>query len=76
MAFCAQNYQTQDFLFVCLIGWLVGFFQDRVSLCSPGCSGTQSVEQAGLDLTETHCLYFLGAGIKGMVHCFLATLAF
>jgi hypothetical protein len=25
------------------------FFQDRVSLCSPGCPGTQSVDQAGLD---------------------------
>jgi hypothetical protein len=26
-------------------GW---FFQDRVSLCSPGCPGTHSVDQAGL----------------------------
>jgi hypothetical protein len=25
-------------------------FQDRVSLCSPGCSGTHSVDQAGLEL--------------------------
>jgi hypothetical protein len=25
-------------------------FQDRVSLCSPGCPGTQSVDQAGLEL--------------------------
>jgi hypothetical protein len=32
------------FLFVCL------FFQDRVSLCSPGCPGTHSVDQAGLEL--------------------------
>ena len=31
-------------LFVCF------FFQDRVSLCSPGCSGTHSVDQAGLEL--------------------------
>jgi hypothetical protein len=30
-------------LFVCL-------FQDRVSLCSPGCPGTHSVDQAGLEL--------------------------
>jgi hypothetical protein len=28
------------------------FFQDRVSLCSPGCPGTHSVDQAGLELTE------------------------
>jgi hypothetical protein len=25
-------------------------FQDRVSLCSPGCPRTQSVDQAGLEL--------------------------
>jgi hypothetical protein len=27
-------------------------FQDRVSLCSPGCLGTQSVVQDGLELRE------------------------
>jgi hypothetical protein len=32
-------------LFVCF-----GFFWDRVSLCSPGCPGTHSVDQAGLEL--------------------------
>jgi hypothetical protein len=32
------------FLFVFL------FFQDRVSLCSPGCPGTHSVDQTGLEL--------------------------
>jgi hypothetical protein len=26
------------------------FFGDRVSLCSPGCPGTHSVDQAGLEL--------------------------
>jgi hypothetical protein len=26
------------------------FFQDRVSLSSPGCPGTHSVDQAGLEL--------------------------
>jgi hypothetical protein len=26
------------------------FFQDRVSLCSPGCPGTHYVDQAGLEL--------------------------
>jgi hypothetical protein len=29
---------------------VVVVFQDRVSLCSPGCPGTHSVDQAGLDL--------------------------
>jgi hypothetical protein len=27
-------------------------FQDRVSLCSPGCPGTHSVDQAGLELRD------------------------
>jgi hypothetical protein len=31
------------FLFVC-------FFRDRVSLCSPGCPGTHSIDQVGLEL--------------------------
>jgi hypothetical protein len=36
-------------LFVCL--FLFGLvFRDKVSLCSPGCPGTHSVEQAGLEL--------------------------
>jgi hypothetical protein len=33
------------FLFVCFF-----VFRDRVSLCSPGCPGTHSVDQAGLEL--------------------------
>jgi hypothetical protein len=32
-------------LFVCLL-----VFQDSVSLCSPGCPGTHSIDQAGLEL--------------------------
>ena len=28
--------------------------EDRVSLCSLGCPGTHSVDQAGLELTEIH----------------------
>jgi hypothetical protein len=35
-------------LFVCLFVCL--FFQDRISLCSSGCPGTHSVDQAGLEL--------------------------
>jgi hypothetical protein len=33
-------------LFVCL-------FRDRVSLCSPGCPGFHSVDQAGLELRNS-----------------------
>jgi hypothetical protein len=35
---------------VFLFSWLVLVFLDRVSLCSPGCPGTHSVVQAGLEL--------------------------
>jgi hypothetical protein len=37
-------------------------FQDRVSLCSPGCPGTHSVDQAGLELRNPPA----SAGIKGV----------
>jgi hypothetical protein len=36
-------------LFVCLFCF-VFVFQDRVSLCSPGCPGTHSLDQADLKL--------------------------
>jgi hypothetical protein len=38
------------YLFIYLFIYFLVFFQDRVSLCSPGCSGTHSVDQAGLEL--------------------------
>jgi hypothetical protein len=38
------------FLFVFLGLFVFGFFRDSVSLCSPGCPGTHSVDQAGLEL--------------------------
>jgi hypothetical protein len=50
-------------LFVCLVGWLVWFglgFWDKVSLCSPRCPATHSVDGAGLAR--------LSAEIKGMYH--------
>jgi hypothetical protein len=31
---------------------VVFVLQDRVSLCSPGCPGTHSVDQAGLELRD------------------------
>jgi hypothetical protein len=38
-------------LFIYLFIYLfIEFFRDRVSLCSPGCPGTHSVDQAGLKL--------------------------
>jgi hypothetical protein len=36
-----------------LINYLVGGFRDKVSLYSPGCPGTHSVDQAGLKLRNS-----------------------
>jgi hypothetical protein len=33
-----------------LLSFIYLFFLDRVSLCSPGCPGTHSVDQVGLEL--------------------------
>jgi hypothetical protein len=38
------------FFFVFLFFLFFFVFQDRVSLCSPGCPETHSVDQAGLEL--------------------------
>jgi hypothetical protein len=39
-----QNHSFCLFVLFCFV------FQDRVSLCSPGCPGTHFVDQAGLEL--------------------------
>jgi hypothetical protein len=44
-----------EFLTLMCIVCLFLFFQDRVSLCSPGCPGTSSVAQAGLEFIRS-CL--------------------
>jgi hypothetical protein len=38
------------FVFVYLVGFFLLVFWDRVSLCSPDCPGTHSVDQTGLEL--------------------------
>ena len=47
-------------------------FQDRVSLCSPGCSGTCSVDQSGLKLRDLPASDSQGLKIKGVYHYYLA----
>jgi hypothetical protein len=44
------------------------FFRDRVSLYSPGCPGTHSVDQAGLELRNPPASGLPSAGIKGVCH--------
>jgi hypothetical protein len=41
------------------------FFLDRVSLCSPGCPGTHSVDQAGLELRNRPSSTSGVLGLKG-----------
>jgi hypothetical protein len=38
------------FFLLLLLLFCLFVFRDRVSLCSPGCPGTHSVDQAGLEL--------------------------
>jgi hypothetical protein len=45
----AQHRIFKCFL-VCLVDFCFLFLQERVSLCSPGCLGTHSVDKAGLEL--------------------------
>ena len=49
---CSIQVESIILFFVCLfLGFFFVFvFRDRVSLCSPGCCGTHSVDQAGLVL--------------------------
>jgi hypothetical protein len=46
---CLPLWLPTIYIFV-LFCFLFFVFQDRVSLCSPGCPGTQFVDQAGLEL--------------------------
>jgi hypothetical protein len=41
-------------------------FRDRVSLCSPGCPGTHSADQAGLELTDIFLPFPPSSEIKGV----------
>jgi hypothetical protein len=47
-----------------LLLFLFFVFQDRVSLCSPGCPGTHSVDQAGLELRNPPASAFQVLGLK------------
>jgi hypothetical protein len=57
-----QSCQAHICIGVANLFWFCFVFRDRVSLCSPGCPGTHSVEA---DLEST-CLCLPSAGIKGV----------
>jgi hypothetical protein len=66
-----------DFVFVCLFVCLFvlvwfgfGFgFRDRVSLYSPGCPGTHSVDQTGLELRNPPASASQVLGLSMRHHC-------
>jgi hypothetical protein len=53
------------FCFVLFFCGGVGF-QERVSLCNPGCPVTHFVDQAGLKLKKISCFCLPSFGIKDM----------
>ena len=57
----------------CFVVWFL-VFQDRVSLYSPGCPVTHSVDHAGLGTQKSTCLCLSSAGIKGARHPALPSL--
>ena len=63
-----EGFKILWFVFVvCLFVFLFVLGGDRVSLCSPGCPGTHSVDQAGLELRDD-CLCLSFAGITGVCY--------
>ena len=52
----------------CLFSFLFFIFRDRVSLYTPGCPGTHSVDQAGFELRNLPASTSQSAGITGVCH--------
>jgi hypothetical protein len=52
---------------VCVCVCVCVCFQDRVSLYSPGCPGTQSIDKAGFELRDPPSSAFTSAGIQGVM---------
>ena len=48
-----SNYNFSTHMLKQMIFFFFFSFQDRVSLCSPGCPGTHFVDQAGLELRNS-----------------------
>ena len=67
--FKIQFFLVFFFCCCCLVGWFFCFvlslvFRDRVSLYSPGCPGTHSVDQAGLELRNPPASASRALGLK------------
>ena len=53
-------------MLIVVVAVVVLVFEGRVSLslCSRGCPGTHSVDQAGLELKSSACLCLMSPGLK------------
>lgn len=61
------KFSSHFFLLFFMI-FLFGFCQDSPSLCSPSCPRTPSVDQADIELTETHLPLLPSTEINSMHH--------
>jgi hypothetical protein len=69
VCFCFVVFLLWWFLFVCLFVCLfVWGFWDSVFLCGPGCPGTHSADQAGLELRNLPASASQVLELKGMCH--------
>ena len=59
------SFKSKAYSFFLLFFVLFGFFKTRLSLCSPGCPGTCSVDQASLELRDPLASASWNAGSKG-----------
>jgi hypothetical protein len=57
--FCIGDFCLFGCLFCFGLVWFL-VLQDRISLCIPGCPGTHSVNQAGLELRNSPASQVLG----------------
>jgi hypothetical protein len=67
LSFLFFSFLFFSFLFFSFLSFFF-IFQDRVSLYNPGCPGTHSVDQIGLELRNPPASAFPSAGIKGVCH--------
>jgi hypothetical protein len=58
------KFPVHSFFFLIIIYLFILVFRDRVSLYSPGCLGTHSVDQAGLELRNPPASASLVLGLK------------
>jgi hypothetical protein len=59
-----SNFVSYLLLLLLIIIIMIGLFQDSISLCSAGCPGTYSVDQAGLEHRDLPASAFPVVGLR------------